>query len=301
MRLASAIARHCWSSSSCPRARLFAQSATVVVSGRRPAPDQHQRRLPPGRRPAGRRRRDRHALDLCRPGGRGAALAGNADRRARWRRAATRCSSAPARRTGSRRPCSAPATRSGSAPCSSAPAKSKARASGSPACRMRCAPSDADTLGGRPASEYLLAAAPRSGRRCRRRRQRRRQRPGHARGQRRPRAARHRQLPRQVRERRRRCRQLGGLRERRRGRASARRRRSTALHVQLQQHRTAPSTGLAVQNLGGTAHAYSGMLFYDQTGALGQFQGFNNGTHEYRINNIAGSRRAARSTARSTS
>ena len=29
------------------------------------------------------------------------------------------------------------------------------------------------------------------------------------------------------------------------------------------------------------------MLFYDQTGALGQFQGFNNGTHEYRINNIA--------------
>ena len=29
------------------------------------------------------------------------------------------------------------------------------------------------------------------------------------------------------------------------------------------------------------------MLFYDQNGALGQFQGFNNGTHEYRINNIA--------------
>ena len=29
------------------------------------------------------------------------------------------------------------------------------------------------------------------------------------------------------------------------------------------------------------------MLFYDQTGALGQFQGFNNSTHEYRINNIA--------------
>ena len=30
-----------------------------------------------------------------------------------------------------------------------------------------------------------------------------------------------------------------------------------------------------------------GMLFYDQNGALGQFQGFNNVTHEYRINNIA--------------
>ena len=37
----------------------------------------------------------------------------------------------------------------------------------------------------------------------------------------------------------------------------------------------------------GSATAYSGMLFYDQNGALGQFQGFNNVTHEYRINNIA--------------
>ena len=46
-------------------------------------------------------------------------------------------------------------------------------------------------------------------------------------------------------------------------------------------------TGLAVQNLGSTATSYSGMLFYDQNGALGQFQGFNNSTHEYRINNIA--------------
>jgi hypothetical protein len=46
-------------------------------------------------------------------------------------------------------------------------------------------------------------------------------------------------------------------------------------------------TGYAVQNLGATAASYSGMLFYDQNGALGQFQGFNNSTHEYRINNIA--------------
>jgi hypothetical protein len=46
-------------------------------------------------------------------------------------------------------------------------------------------------------------------------------------------------------------------------------------------------TGLAVQNLGSSAASYSGMLFYDQNGALGQFQGFNNSTHEYRINNIA--------------
>ena len=42
-----------------------------------------------------------------------------------------------------------------------------------------------------------------------------------------------------------------------------------------------------MQNLGNTATSYSGMLFYDQNGALGQFQGFNNVTHEYRINNIA--------------
>jgi hypothetical protein len=46
-------------------------------------------------------------------------------------------------------------------------------------------------------------------------------------------------------------------------------------------------TGYAVQNLGSTATSYSGMLFYDQNGALGQFQGFNNSTHEYRINNVA--------------
>lgn len=46
-------------------------------------------------------------------------------------------------------------------------------------------------------------------------------------------------------------------------------------------------TGFAVQNLGNTNTSYSGMLFYDQNGALGQFQGFNNVTHEYRINNIA--------------
>jgi hypothetical protein len=46
-------------------------------------------------------------------------------------------------------------------------------------------------------------------------------------------------------------------------------------------------TGLAVQNMSGAASAYSGMLFYDHTGALAQFQGFNNSTKEYRINNIA--------------
>ena len=46
-------------------------------------------------------------------------------------------------------------------------------------------------------------------------------------------------------------------------------------------------TGLAVQNRSASANASSGMLFYDQNGALAQFQGFINSTHEYRINNIA--------------
>jgi hypothetical protein len=46
-------------------------------------------------------------------------------------------------------------------------------------------------------------------------------------------------------------------------------------------------TGLAVQNLSNSGNAASGMLFYDQNGALAQFQGFNNISHEYRINNIA--------------
>jgi hypothetical protein len=46
-------------------------------------------------------------------------------------------------------------------------------------------------------------------------------------------------------------------------------------------------TGFAVQNLSSSPTAYSGMLFYDENGALGQFQGFNNLTHEYRVNNVA--------------
>jgi len=46
-------------------------------------------------------------------------------------------------------------------------------------------------------------------------------------------------------------------------------------------------TGYAVQNLSSSASSFSGMLFYDQNSQLGQFQGFNNVTHEYRINNIA--------------
>ena len=46
-------------------------------------------------------------------------------------------------------------------------------------------------------------------------------------------------------------------------------------------------TGLAVQNLGNSGAPFSGMLFYDQFGAVAQFQGFNNLTHEYRINNVA--------------
>ena len=58
------------------------------------------------------------------------------------------------------------------------------------------------------------------------------------------------------------------------------------LHVRFN-NTAGTATGYAVQNLGNTSTSYSGMLFYDQNGALGQFQGFNNVTHEYRINNIA--------------
>jgi hypothetical protein len=61
-----------------------------------------------------------------------------------------------------------------------------------------------------------------------------------------------------------------------------------ALHVRFT-NTNGGMTGLAVQNLGNTPTSYSGMLFYDQNGALGQFQGFNNSTHEYRINNVASS------------
>jgi hypothetical protein len=45
--------------------------------------------------------------------------------------------------------------------------------------------------------------------------------------------------------------------------------------------------GLAVQNLNGGANAASGMLFYDNLGNVAQFQGFNNTNHAYVINNIA--------------
>ena len=58
------------------------------------------------------------------------------------------------------------------------------------------------------------------------------------------------------------------------------------LHVRYN-NSTGEFTGLAVQNMNGGAAAYSGMLFYDHTNALTQFQGYNNATHEYRINNIA--------------
>ena len=45
--------------------------------------------------------------------------------------------------------------------------------------------------------------------------------------------------------------------------------------------------GFAVQNRSGSPNASSGMLFLDQNGALAQFQGFSNVSHEYRINNVA--------------
>ena len=47
------------------------------------------------------------------------------------------------------------------------------------------------------------------------------------------------------------------------------------LHIRYNNN-TGDFTGLAVQNMNGGAFAYSGMLFYDHTGALTQFQGYNN-------------------------
>ena len=58
------------------------------------------------------------------------------------------------------------------------------------------------------------------------------------------------------------------------------------LHSQFT-NTTGTLTGFSVRNLGSTATSFSGMLFYDHTGALGLFQGFNNSTKEYRINNVA--------------
>ena len=45
--------------------------------------------------------------------------------------------------------------------------------------------------------------------------------------------------------------------------------------------------GLAMQNLSNSPNASSGMLFYDHNGVVSQFQGFNNTNHAYVINNVA--------------
>ena len=146
--------------------------------------------------------------------------------------------------------------------------------------------SDAETLGGRPASAYLLAPTAADGGTPR---------PapardaggghGRAAGDGRHGAARHDEFSRQVRQRRRRC---GNSAVFETGGAVGMGTTTPfdRLHVRFTNTNGA-FTGLAVQNLGNTATSYSGMLFYDQNGALGQFQGFNNVTHEYRINNIA--------------
>ena len=46
-------------------------------------------------------------------------------------------------------------------------------------------------------------------------------------------------------------------------------------------------TGLAVQNTNSGPNAASGMIFLDQLGNVAQFQGFNNSNHAYAINNVA--------------
>ena len=62
---------------------------------------------------------------------------------------------------------------------------------------------------------------------------------------------------------------------------------STRIHVRYNNN-TGDFTGLAVGTREVAATPpYSGMLFYDHTNALTPFPGYNNSTHEYRINNIA--------------
>ncbi len=68
MRLQSATARNTGPHPHIPDRTLCAILTRCFIR-ERSAPDQHQRRLPPRRRPAGRPRGDRHRLDLCRPGG----------------------------------------------------------------------------------------------------------------------------------------------------------------------------------------------------------------------------------------
>ena len=72
------------------------------------------------------------------------------------------------------------------------------------------------------------------------------------------------------------------------------------LHVRYN-NGTGDFTGLAVQNLNGGALAYSGMLFYDHTGALNNSRASTTARMNTASTTSRGPRRAARSTARSTS
>ena len=259
----------------------------------RPAAGQCDRRVSTGGRPAAAGRHRRHAADLRGPTRRHAALAGNAECRARQERPLL---AAAGRGAGRRDPARGVYVRgravAGAALCRRS-AKWRGRARGSPACRTRCnrrmpipsagtrrrptnwrRPATAD---GHPANATASTAADGAVEQRAAQRDHRRRPAGHH------------ECARQVCQRRR-CGQLGGVRIGRPGRDQhhrARRRAARPLHQYGRR-----LTGLAVQNLGNTATSYSGMLFYDQNGALGQFQGFNNVTHEYRINNIASSPRS---------
>ena len=161
------------------------------------------------------------------------------------------------------------------------------RACALPACPMRSRRPTPRRWAGCPASAYLLAPAAEEERGRAADAKSKAEAAVARAGGGRPGAARHDEFSRQVRQRRRRHR--GQLRRLRKAGGAVGMGTTTPfdrLHVRFT-NTNGGLTGLAVQNLGNTNTSYSGMLFYDQNGAVAQFQGFNNGTHEYRINNIA--------------
>ena len=265
------------------RARSSAQSAQSVSSASVPRLINISGVFRPAERAAGRRRRDGHPGDLRRAGGRRAAVAGDADRRTRWPGPLRAAARRRPRRTGSRLRCL------GRRGQWLGTVFERAGEVEGPRVRITSVPyalraADADTLGGRPASAYLLA--PRGARRRHRRHAQ-----AAANARRGPDATADVVLPGTPNFL---AKYVNGAdvgnsacsRPPTARSASARRRRSTrstsASTTPPATSPASPSRTSAIPPL-----AYSGMLFYDHNGALGQFQGFNNSTHEYRINNIA--------------
>ena len=203
--------------------------------------------------------------------------------------AATPSSSAPPTPTASRHRCSRPAG-SGSAPSSNARAKSKDRASRLTSVPYAMRAAEADTLGGHPASDYLLATgATGDGKSATAATDARHHR----------RAGRHRQFPRQIRQ----CRRCRRLRRSTRPAArsgSARPRRSIC-STSASPTPAAVSPASRCRTSATPRTSYSGMLFYDQNNGSASSRASTTSPTNTASTTSRGSRRAARSTGRSTS